>query len=174
MSLYGCELRGYFPPARLMTCVLCGVNVYGESWVCRIRLILIYFISQCSPLFDKISRRSINFIRCCTTHESSLYIVSFIAQYAVNHARMLSSLLGQNALFCLWRYNCSLHDLFNKSVKYNMKYFISNSLSERMRSSASFLFELMLIKDNCLCIGHSGDPLTREELQCLIDYVSMN
>ena len=129
-------------------------------------------LSQCLPLFDEISRRSINFISFCTTHQSSL--VSFIVQYAVNHARMLSSFLGRNALFCMRRNNCSVYDLFTGSVKYIINSFVSNSLSESMRTSTSFLFELVLKRDNCLCFGHSGGLFTHEEQQFLIEYVSSN
>lgn len=173
MSLYGCELW------RLSTGEIDDLCVAWRKGLRRVWSLpntthsySLHMLSKCLPLFDEISRRSINFIRCCTTHESAL--VSFIAQYAVNHARMLSSFLGQNALFCMRRYNCSLHDLYNGSVKYITNSFVSNSLSESMRSSASFLFELVLIRDKRLCIGHSGGLLTREELQCLIDYVSIN
>ena len=100
--------------------------------------------------------------------------VSFSDCNYSNHARMLSLFHGQNALFRMRRYNCSLHDLFNGSVKYIINSFVSNSLSESMRTSASFLFELILIRDNCLCLGHSGGLFTHEEQQFLIDYVSTN
>ena len=88
---------------------------------------------------------------------------------------MLSSFLGQNASFCLRRFNCSLYDLLNGSVNYIVNSFVVNSLSENMRSSASFfLLELVMIRDNRLCFGHSDELFTHEELQCLIDYVSTN
>ena len=87
---------------------------------------------------------------------------------------MLSSCLGQNASFYLRRYNCSLYDLLNGSVNYIVNSFVLNSLSENMRSSASFLLELVMIRDNRLCFGHSDGLFTHEELQCLIDYVSTN
>ena len=165
---------GYFLPTRFMTCT-CVAWRKGLRRVWSLptsHSYVLHMLSQCLPSFDENSRRSINFICFCTTHQSPL--ISFIAQYAVNHARMLSSFLGQNALFCMRRYNCSLHGLFNGSVKYIINSFVSNSLSESMRTSASFLFELVLIRDNCLCLGHSGGLFTHEEQQFLIDYVSTN
>ena len=112
MSLYGCELW------LLSTGEIDDLCVAWRKGLRRVWSLpntthsyLLHMLSQCLPLFDEIRRRSINFIRCCIAHESAL--VSFIAQYAVNHARMLSSFLGQNALFCARRYNCSLHDLYN-------------------------------------------------------------
>jgi hypothetical protein len=53
---------------------------------------------QCLPIFDEICRRSLNFIRSCIAHESSL--IRFIAQCGELYARS-SSFLGQNVLFCL-------------------------------------------------------------------------
>ena len=76
---------------------------------------------------------------------------------------------------CMRRYNFSLHDLFNGSVNYSLNSFALNSVSEEMRSSSSFLFELILIRDNFLCLnGQSDELFAHEELQCLIDYVSTN
>jgi len=173
-SLYGCELW------LLSTGEIDDLCVAWRKGLRRVwelptksHSYLLQILSQCLPLFDEISRRSINFIRFCATHESSL--VSFIAQYAVNHARMLSSFIGQNALLCMRRYNFSLHDLFNGPVSYSLNSFALNSVSEEMRSSSSFLFELILLRDNFLCLnGQSDELFAHEELQCLIDYVSTN
>ena len=133
MSLYGCELW------LLSTGEIDDLCVAWRKGLRRVWSLpntshsyLLHMLSQCLPLFDEISRRSINFIRFCITHESSL--VSFTAQYAVNHVRMLSSFLGQNASFCLRRYNCSLYDLLNGSVNYIVNSFVLNSLSENMPS----------------------------------------
>ena len=63
---------------------------------------LIPIIGQCLPIFDEICRRSLNFVRSCIAHESSL--IRFIAQYGVLYARS-SSFLGQNVLFYMPRYN---------------------------------------------------------------------
>ena len=136
-SLYGCELW-------LLTAD--DIDDLCVAWCKGLRRVwglvntshsfLLHMLSQCLPLFDEICRRSINFIRSCITHESSL--VSCIAQYAVSHTRTLSSFLGYNALFLMRRYNCSLHDLLNGSVKHIVNSVVFNLFDENMRSSASF------------------------------------
>ena len=130
---------------------------------------LLHLLSQCLPLFDEICRRSINFIRSCVSHESSL--VNQIAKYAVYHARTLSC-LGQNMLFCMQRYNCSFRDLLTKSVNNIVMPFALKSVDDDMFCTANFLLELILIKNNSLCIGRSEQYFSRDELQCMIDYVS--
>ena len=114
----------------------------------------------------------INFIRSCISHESSF--VSYIAQYAVNHARSLSAFLGQNVLICMRRYNCLLRDLLNGPVNNNIKSFVFNSFDENARCSADVLFELLMIRNTWLCIGLSVDSSSYDELQSKIDYIRTN
>ena len=132
---------------------------------------LLHLLSQCLPLFDEISRRSINFIRSCVSHESSL--VSQIAQYAVYHAGSLS-FLGQNVLFCMRRYNCSLRDLLTKSVNNIILPIALKSVDESMYCTANFLLELIMIQNNSLCIGRSDQTqsFTYDEVKSMIAYVS--
>ena len=137
-----------------------------------IQPIYIILANYSGIIFDEISRRSINFIRSCVSHESSL--VSYIAQYAVYHARTLSSFLGQNVLFCMRRYNCSLRDLLYGPVNNIIKSFVFNLFDENARCSARFLFELIMIRNNQLCIGLSGDSFSYDEMQFIIDYVCTN
>ena len=66
------------------------------------------------------------------------FLVGRIAQYAVNHSQTLSSLLGQNVVYCMRRYNCSLHELLDGSVGNIVKSFVFNSFDDNMRCSASF------------------------------------
>ena len=168
-SLYGCELW-------LLT--TSEIEDLCVSWRKGLRRVwslpntshsyFLHMLSQCLPLFDEISRRSINFIRSCISHESSL--VSHIAQYAVNHARTLSC-LGQNVVFCMRRYNCSLRDLLFEPVNNIIKSFVFHSSDERMRCTASFLFELIMKKNNRLQIGQYDESFPYDELQSMIDYV---
>ena len=124
---------------------------------------LLHMSSQCIPPFDEICRRSINFIRSCLSHDSSL--VRHIAQYAVNHARSLSSFLGQNLVYCLRRYNCTLRELLDGSVSNIVRSFVFNSFDDNMRCSTSFLLELIMIRSNRLRIGLSDDSFSPDELQ---------
>jgi len=97
---------------------------------------------QCLPLFDETCRRSINFIRSCLSNESSRD--RHISQYAVFHSRPLSC-LGQNVLFCMRRYNCSIRDL-RESANNIIKSFTFRLFDENMHCTANFLFELIMIK----------------------------
>jgi len=110
-------------------------------------------LSQCLPLFDEICRRSINFIRSRLSNESSL--VRHISQYAVFHGRALSC-LGQNVLFCMRRYNCCIRDL-SESTNNIIESFVFRLFGENMHCTANFLFELIMIKNNRLCIGLKDD-----------------
>ena len=49
--------------------------------------------------------------------------IRFIAQNGVTHAHTLS-FLGQNVLFCMRRYNCSLQDVLYGSVDSIVKSFV--------------------------------------------------
>jgi len=74
--------------------------------------------------------------------ESSL--VRHISQNAVFHGRALSC-LGQNVLFCMRRYNCSIRDL-SESANNITKSFVFRLFDENMHCTANFLFELIMIK----------------------------
>jgi len=124
-------------------------------------------LSQCLPLFDEFCRRSIHFIRSCLSNESSL--VRHISQYAVFHGRALSC-LGQNVLFCMRRYNCCIRD-FSESTNNIIKSFVFHLFDENMHCTANFSFELIMMKNNRLCIGLNDDLFSYEELQTMIDFV---
>ena len=129
-------------------------------------------LSQCIPLVDEICRCSINFIRSCLSHDSSL--VRRIAQYAVNHSRSVSSFLGQNMVYCLRRYKCTPRELLDGSVSNIVRSFVFNWCDDNMRCSARFLYELMMIRSNRLRIGLSDDSFSPDELQYINDCVCTN
>ena len=70
------------------------------------------------------------------------------------------------------RYNCFFRDLLTKSVNNIVMPFALKSVDDDMFCTANFLLELILIKNNSLCIGRSEQYFSRDELQCMIDYVS--
>ena len=81
---------------------------------------------------------------------------------------------GQNVLFCMRRYNCSLRDLLTKSVNNIIMPFALKSVDEDMYCTANFLLELIMIQNNSLCIGRSvqTQSFTYDEVQSMIEYVS--
>ena len=102
-------------------------------------------VCQCLPIFDEICRRSLNFARACVSHESAL--VRRIASYGINFARS-ESLIGQNVLFCIDRYKCSISDILYGSVNriiYSQYY---NTLDDGELHNADFLSELIDVRDN--------------------------
>jgi len=57
-------------------------------------------------MFDELCRWSMNFVCSYLSHDS--YLIRFVANYAVMHARS-QSFLGHNVLFCAHRYNLSVN-----------------------------------------------------------------
>lgn len=123
-------------------------------------------IGQCLPIYDEICRRSINFVRSCIAHESP--VIRFITQYGVLYARS-SSFLGENMLFCMQRYNCSLSDLLYGSINAVISSFFFNSVDVSMRESANLLLESLMIRDGLMKLPTG--MFSSDELQCIIDYV---
>jgi hypothetical protein len=52
-----------------------------------------------------------------------------------------------------------------------IKSFVFHLSDEHMRYIAHFLLELIMIKNNRLCIGQSDEAFSYDELQSMIDYV---
>ena len=123
-------------------------------------------------VMQRVCRYSIDFIQSCLSRDS--FLVCSIAQYAVNHARTLSSLLGQNVVYCMDHYNCSLHELLGGSVSNIGRSFVFNLFDDNMRCSASYLFELIMTRSNRLRLGLCNDYFLHDELQYIIDYVYTN
>ena len=80
--------------------------------------------------------------------------------------------IGQNMLFLMRRYNCSRYDLLNASANNIIKSCVFNSFDENMYCSANFLYELIMIRNNRLCLGQYEALFSSNEVQCIIDFVS--
>ena len=145
-SYYGCELWSLLTKNIEDMCV---------SWRKSIRSVwslpqcthcyILPLVCHCLPIFDEICRRSLNFARACVSHESAL--VRRIASYGINFARS-ESLIGQNVLFCIDRYKCSISDILYGSVNriiYSQYY---NTLDDGELHNADFLSELIDVRDN--------------------------
>ena len=131
---------------------------------------LLPLISNCLPLFDEICRRSLHFIRTCINHDS--YLVRFVAQYGVFHARSLS-VLGQNVDFCAHRFGFAVRDILlsplSGFINCVVKYFNSKSVDVATLNSANLLSELIMIRDGLL--ETSNYAINPEELQSMIEFV---
>ena len=115
-------------------------------------------------------RRSLNFIRTCVSHDSTL--ISFVARYGVFYARGLS-ILGQNVLFCTQRYKLSVHDVINSPVDGLINSFVFNSVDYETHIVANLLIELILLRDHAFCFSN-GFSLTYNELDEIIKYICLN
>jgi len=100
-------------------------------------------------------------------NESSL--VRHISQYAVFHGRALSC-LGQNVLFCMRRYNCSIRDL-RESANNIIKPSAFRLFDENMHCTAIFFISVNTDKNNFLFIGLNNDLFSYDELHTMIDFV---
>jgi len=68
------------------------------------------------------------------------------------------------------RYNCSIRDL-RESANSIIKSFVFCLFDENMHCTAIFLFELIMIQNNRLCIGLNDDFFSYDEFQTMIDFV---
>jgi len=91
---------------------------------------LLRIISGCLPVFDELCQRSMNCVRLCLSHDS--YLIRFVANYAVVHARS-QSFLGHNVLFCAHRYNFSVNICNRLSLFNNLgKLLVLNSIDDNI------------------------------------------
>jgi len=86
-----------------------------------------------------------------------------------SHGRALSC-IGQNVLFCMRRYNCSIRDLCESTIDI-IESFVFRLFDENLHCTANFLFELIMIKNNRLYIGLNDDLFSYDELQTMIDFI---
>jgi len=116
-------------------------------------LLFVHLISVFLPVFDELYRRSINFVRSSLSHDS--YLIRFVANYAVVHARS-QSLLGHNVLFCAHRYNFSVN-ICNRLSSFDnlIKSLVHNSIDDNMRCFANLLYELIMIRERRLYLNDS-------------------
>lgn len=165
-SFYGCELWSLNSNYIEDLCV---------AWRKSIRLIwnlpplthcyLLPLICRCLPIFDEICRRSLNFVRACVKHESSL--VRSLAVYGLTVARYKSP-IGSNVLFCAHRYLCTVDDLLQGSVNNIITSHVRANTIDSHLTSANFLLELLNIRDSC---DLSLANLSSDELQEIIGFV---
>jgi len=75
-----------------------------------------------------------SFVHSCLSHDS--YLIRFVANYAVAHARSQSSFLGHNVLFCAHHYNFSVN-IYNRlsSLDNSVKSFVHDSIDDHMRNT---------------------------------------
>ena len=125
----------------------------------RTHSFLLPLISNILPFYDEICRRSINFLRLCFFHSSSL--IRFIAHHGILYGN-LSSFLRQNLYFCSNRFSCSVHNVLYCT---NM-YILSETFDDTMMDNARMLLELLLLRNSTL---HCG--FTTDEINCLINYL---
>ena len=164
-SFYGCELWSLTNNKLLDFCTAWRKAVRSvwnlpQSTHCY----LLPLICNCLPVFDEICKRSINFVRDCISHESSL--IRQIASYGIYYARSESP-MGLNMLFCTDRYCSPLNKLLFSSSKSISSYFHSTVDVAQVRTS-SFLYELIDIRDNAynfdnsflLSYGELGDIIS--------------
>ena len=134
---------------------------------CNTHCFLLPLLGNCLPLFDEICRRSLNFIRSCFVHESNL--IRFVATNAICFSRN-NSFLGHNILFCMERYKCSLHDILIGNVNLIVNQYCNSLVDDDQLLTASFLSELIAIRDRRLSFSN-GFFFSNRELSDIITYV---
>ena len=117
-------------------------------------------------MFDEICRRSINFVRACLSHESSL--IREIAAYGINFARSESP-LGLNAMFCAERYHSALNSILHASFSDIINLQFRCTVDETQLQAVGFLSELIEIRDNLNMFPQF--ILSRSELNDIIAFI---
>jgi hypothetical protein len=105
---------------------------------------LLSVISHCLPVFDEWCRRFLKFARSCIKHDCLL--IRFIAHYGIVYARSCS-LIRQNVLYCLKRYNCTYNNFLFCSVNSIINLNCTNSIGDSTFSTANLLSELISVGD---------------------------
>jgi hypothetical protein len=129
-----------------------------------------FFISllgSCLPLLDEFCKRSLNFIRSFISHSSDL--IRFVAVNSI-HVGRYNSFLGHNVLFCMNRYSCSLNEILLGSSHYVVEKFCHSIFSQDQILAASFLRELIAIRDHRLHLSNNC-IFSKAELRDIINYV---
>jgi hypothetical protein len=156
------------------------VDIICIAWRKAIRRILqlpynchsyfIPIISDTLPIFDDLCKRSMRFIANCIVSPSNL--VKSVSQHCILFGRQ-RSFLGSNVLFCCERYKWSMRQFINnpslfKDFPFNSLFI--TSLSEEQNNSASFLCELLSIREDRMLLPQSF--FSYAQVSDIIDYVS--
>ena len=96
-------------------------------------------VSDCTPIFDEICRRSLNFIDDGMRSDSN--IIRFITEHTVYHARSASP-LGRNVVLCCLRYGRTFGQLTKQKWRHQL--FDAQSLSYFSQDDYSYIYVLYL------------------------------
>jgi hypothetical protein len=80
-----------------------------------------------------------------------------------------NSFLGHNTLLCMQRYKCSLHDTIIGNSNHVVKQYCNSSMNDDQLLTASFLSELIAIRDRRLNFSN-GFFFSNCELSDIISY----
>jgi len=70
-------------------------------------------LCECLPVSDEICCRMIKLVQKWVTHDSTM--ICSVASYGIQYGHN-TPYLGQNVLFCMRQYNCSLSNIVSSSV----------------------------------------------------------
>jgi len=170
-SYYGCELWLLNNPKLEGLCVAWQKSM-RKIWKLpqQAQCFLLHLISGCLPVFDKFCQWSMSFVCSCLSHDS--YLIRFLANYAVVHARS-QSFLGHNVLFCAPHYNFSVN-ICNRLSSFDnlVKSVVHNSIDDNMHCFTNLLYELIMIREKRLYLNDS--VLLTSDVNDIIHYVCMS
>jgi len=114
---------------------------------------LLHLISGCLPVFDELCRRSVSLVRSCLSHDS--YLIRFVANYAVVHARSPSCFLVTMFYFAHTVTILLLTSPISLVRFIIFKPFVHNSIDDNMRCFANLLYKLIMIRERRLYLNDS-------------------
>ena len=132
----------FIDTSKVTSYTLCtATNEVSSLFIARVTIVtLTSYVLVCC--------RVIKFVRKCVTHDST--VIRSVASYGIQYGCNMSC-LGQNVLFCVRQYNCSLSDIVSSSVSVDnivhRKYV--QSLASVQKSLAECLRECIMISKGC-------------------------
>ena len=170
-SFFGCELWSLTSEK---------VDSFCSTWRKSIRRIwnlppqthckFLPLICDCFPIMDELCRRHINFVKSCVGHQCPL--IRSLSLHAIFNSRGFSP-IGQNIAFCMARYNCSIFDLLNMYTERIVSESCGRLVDPELRRVSAFISELLSLREGILTLP-SGDALSADDLQSIIDYLCTN
>jgi len=149
ISFYGCKLWNLSCAQLAVLCTKWRKSVRRVlNLPLQTHCYLLPLLCQCLPVYDEICGRTMNFLRSCLYHQSS--VVKSVAWYSVLHGRY-SSPIGRNLLLCLQRYKCTFNDFLScHSFKNTICRFLFASCTDDQCTVCSMLSECLKLRDGLL------------------------
>jgi len=119
-------------------------------------------LSNALPMYDKICKRTVNFIKSCLN--SDCVLVNRLTYRGI-HFEQMRSPIGKNALTCGKRYSVYNIIKFDNST---VRHWYESNISEELRSTVLLLLDMIFVRNGSFYVGNNGAPFCSHH-----DFVSL-